>query len=158
MSDDDEEERRAFFAQFFSVFVFFSVTHFPRLPPPQTSLLLPISRYAARYRYLSELGVSIAALQARGIVSVTVRVNTTFRTPLRLSDAFYATSAVRSVARSQLVLAEAVRRRSDDAVVALSEVTCATVDGDFKVVRIPADVRLMLEEGAARFAAAAGGS
>lgn len=34
-----------------------------------------------------------------------------------------------------------------------SEVICATVDNDFKVVRIPAEVRPALERGAARFAA-----
>ena len=34
-----------------------------------------------------------------------------------------------------------------------SEVTCATVDNDFKVVRIPEEVRPALERGAARFAA-----
>ena len=157
---------------------------------------------------MSELGVPINAWQLRGVNSVTVKVNTTFRVPLRLADAFYATSAVRSVSRSQVVLAEAVRRRSDDAVVAVrvfclfvvvvvgggrfscfssaegeigaekkkltlslpppfffsffekkiikkqfSEVTCATVDNDFKVVRIPEEVRPALERGAARFAA-----
>ena len=68
---------------------------------------------------MSELGVPINAWQLRGVNSVTVKVNTTFRVPLRLADAFYATSAVRSVSRSQVVLAEAVRRRSDDAVVAV---------------------------------------
>ena len=40
-----------------------------------------------------------------------------------------------------------------DKIKQFSEVTCATVDNDFKVVRIPAEVRLMLEKGAARFAA-----
>lgn len=69
---------------------------------------------------MAELGVPINAWQARGVNSITVKVSTTFRMPLRLQDAFYATSAVRSVSRSQVVLAEAVRRRSDDAVVAVS--------------------------------------
>jgi len=158
---------------------------------------------------MAELGVPINVWQSRGVNSVTVKVSTTYRVPLRLSDAFYATSAVRGVSRSQVVLAEAVRRRADDAMVAVScsfavsgevsegggrkgsffsffppeeeektytllfslstsfplskrflnkkkqfsEVICATVDNDFKVVRIPAEVRPALERGAARFAA-----
>jgi len=69
---------------------------------------------------MAELGVPINVWQSRGVNSVTVKVSTTYRVPLRLSDAFYATSAVRGVSRSQVVLAEAVRRRADDAVVAVS--------------------------------------
>ena len=69
---------------------------------------------------MTELGVAINAWQSRGVNSITVKVCTAFRKPLRLSDPFYASSAVKSVPRSQLVLSEAVRRRSDDALVAVS--------------------------------------
>ena len=79
------------------------------------------TRYAARYRYMAELGVPINAWQDRGVNSVTVKVCTTFRNPLRLSDAFYATSAVKGVSRSQVVLSESVRRQGDDALVAVSD-------------------------------------
>lgn len=162
---------------------------------------------------MAELGVPINAWQARGVNSVSVKVCTTFRNPLRLSDRFYATSAVRGVSRSQVVLQESVRRQEDDALVAVSggggleqegrekgrersrrkkprktkknsppqlllffpllsplsnlplslfpskqtsEVTCATVDNNFRPCRIPEQVRPDLERGAAWFAAGSG--
>lgn len=43
-----------------------------------------------------------------------------------------------------------------DTLVATSEVTCAFVDDDFRPVRMPEELRVLLERGAARYKAAGG--
>lgn len=112
--------------------------------------------YAARYSLFDALGAPVPELQSKGINGVTSKVCTTFRAPLRLGERFYATSGVLSVSTARVVLVEEVRKcDSNNTLVASSEVTCAFVDGEYKPIRLPAELRAALERGAAMHKAAA---
>ena len=117
------------------------------------NLNLNTNRYAARYALFRELAEPFGKWQRLGVNGVTVKICTKYKQPLRLGDGSYATCGVKSVSRVSILLEEKVCRRCDDSLVAVSEVTVAYVDDNFRPLRLPAELKLSLDKGAAAYAA-----
>ncbi len=82
----------------------------------------------ARHRWLEAVGLDFAALHARGIDLVAVRIEIDYKHPLRSHDRFVVRSSLRREGRLRIVIDQAIDRLPDNRLVARAKVVVACLE------------------------------
>ena len=103
----------------------------------------------ARFEALQRAGFTWSTLEERGWAIYVVRIEVDYVTEARRGDELLVRTRADSFRRTSMVLAQEIRRADDqEVVVTRARVTAVWIGPDGKPMRVPAEVRAGLSEGA----------
>jgi len=98
----------------------------------------------ARTEFLEEKGVSVRALQERGLSYAVRKCALSYRAPARYGETITCDAQLTKLSAAQMVFAQKVTNQSTGQVLVEGEVCLASLTKDLKPVQIPDDIKALL--------------
>ncbi len=98
----------------------------------------------ARTEMLEKKGLSVAIFRKRGLMYVVRKCAITYRSPARYGDIIVCAAQVQKITAAQLVVDHTIQDKENKRLIVEAEVTLACLNGDFKPVSIPDDLKAQL--------------
>jgi len=93
---------------------------------------------------LRNLGCTYGEMESKGVFLPVVEVTCRYRAPVRYDDILEVETLLAEVSGSRVIFDYRLRRRGEEKVLAEGRTVHATVDGESRVIRLPAPYRDLL--------------
>lgn len=104
-------------------------------------------RYFERGRteFLREKGISLSDLRDKGILFVVSKVEVEYLSPCRYNDLLFLDTRIADISRATITFKHSIKREGEEKELARGSVTLVTIDKNGRPIRIPEELRKVLD-------------